>query len=75
MTKREKSMAIAEAEIEKCRKILVASCAETTAVAWRRIDTAYSVITENERIVRGWDADGLPYEPLYTGDQIAKMQR
>ena len=34
------------------------------AVAWRRTDTPKTIITENEDIVRGWEADGLFYEAL-----------
>ena len=34
-------------------------------VAWSRLDTAKSVITENEDIKRGWDLDGLPFKCLF----------
>jgi hypothetical protein len=34
-------------------------------VAWRRTDTEKTIITEDERIAKGWQLDGLPFEPLY----------
>lgn len=37
--------------------------------AWSRLDTAKSVITENEDIKRGWDLDGLPFIPLFAAPQ------
>lgn len=33
-------------------------------IAWRRTDTPKTVVTENEDIVRLWEADGLFYEAL-----------
>lgn len=33
-------------------------------VAWRRLDTPKTCITENDEIMRGWELDGLPFEPL-----------
>ena len=38
-------------------------------VAWSRLDTAKSVITENEDIKRGWDLDGLPFKCLFDSPQ------
>ena len=38
-------------------------------VAWSRLDTAKSIITENEDIKRGWDLDGLPFKCLFDSPQ------
>ena len=48
---------------------------EPDPVAWRRTDTARSVITENSFIADGWKIDGLFFEPLYTEqpDQSARI--
>lgn len=37
-------------------------------VAWRRTDTARTVITENEETMRGWELDGLFFEALVPKD-------
>mgnify|MGYP001560218694 CR=1 FL=1 len=43
-------------------------------VAWWRTDTPRTTITESEDIAFAWELDGLFYEPLYAGQQVADMQ-
>lgn len=48
-------------------------------VAWRRTDTARSVITEDDRIARGWEVDGLFFQalvPKFIADaEIERLRR
>ena len=37
-------------------------------VAWRRTDTPRSVMTEDDRIARGWAIDGLFFEAMVSQD-------
>lgn len=48
-------------------------------VAWRRTDTARSVMTEDDRIARGWEVDGLFFQalvPKFIADaEIERLRR
>ena len=46
----------------------------TLPVAWRRIDTPKSVMTENESIAIGWQVDGLFYEALVPLDGVIEIE-
>jgi hypothetical protein len=51
---------------------MIEKCIEP--VAWRRIDTPKSVITEDKIIANGWDLDGLFYEALVPLDNVIELE-